>query len=143
MKVNRKVKIAVISVLGITFFLFIILVYHIAIKRPVDNAHMQVSRIDFTEPLDSMKVKEIHRNLKSLPGIMGDHFNAEKGVLVYFHDNRITDSKKVFDQLMAKGDYNAKRFVLPRNIANKQVCPVMDRNGFTFKFTQTVQRIFN
>lgn len=143
MKINKKIKIALGSLIGISLFLFIVLVYHIATKKPIDNANMQISRIDFKEPLDSMKVKEIHRNLKSIPGFMGDHFNPEKGVLVYFHDNRIADSKKVFTQLMAKGNYKAERFVLPASLANKQVCPVMNRDGFSYKFTQTVQRIFN
>ena len=143
MKTNKKLRIAAVSVLGTVLLLFVVLVAHIAMAKPVDNAHMQISRIDFDGPLDSAQIKDIHRNLKSIPGIMGDHFKPEAGVLVYFSDNRITNSKKVFDQLISKGNYKAKPFTIPDNIANKPVCPVMDHDGFSYKFTQTIQKIIN
>lgn len=144
MKISKKVKIAVGSLLGTVLLLFIVLVVHIATAKPVvyDNATIQVSRIDFKEPLDSMKVKEIHRNLKSIPGVKNDKFNIEKRVLVYFHDNRITDSKSVFNQLMAKGNYKAERFILPIGMASKKVCPVMNTDSFSYKFSRGIQRIF-
>ena len=66
MKINRKVKIIAGSILGIFVLLFLVLVVHIATAKPVeiDNASLQISRIDFKEPIDSLKAKEIHRNLK-------------------------------------------------------------------------------
>lgn len=145
MKINRKIKIAAFSVLGIALLLFVVLVVHIATAKPAvyDNANLQISRIDFKQPLDSALVKEIHRNLKSISGVKTDHFNTEKGVVVYFHDNRIVNSKQVFDQLMAKGNYKAQRFIIPEHIAAKQVCPVMNRDGFSYKFSQGIRRIFN
>ncbi|MET0760161.1 MAG: hypothetical protein ABWZ56_07055 [Flavobacterium sp.] len=144
MKINKKVKIAVGSLLGIVLLLFIVLVVHIATAKPVvyDNATIQVSRIDFKEPLDSMKVKEIHRNLKSIPGVKNDKFNIEKRVLVYFHDNRIANSESVFNQLMVKGNYKAERFILPEGIASDKVCPVMNTDSFSYKFSRGIQRIF-
>lgn len=143
MKVNKTVKRIAGIVFGTLLLLFIVLVAHIATAKPVDNANLQISRIDFKEPLDSLKSKEIHRNLKSIPGVKNDHIDMERGVLVYFHDNNITDSKKVFDQLMAKGHYKAERFILPANMASKQVCPVMNHDSFSYKFSKTVQKIFN
>lgn len=145
MKINKKIKIAAFSILGTVLLLFIVLVVHIATAKPVvyDNANLQISRIDFKQPLDAAMVKEIHRNLKSIDGVKNDHFNAEKGVVVYFHDNRVTDSKKVYEQLMAKGNYKAERFTIPANIASRQVCPVMNRDGFSYKFSQGIRRIFN
>jgi hypothetical protein len=143
MKINKTIKRVVIITLSTVVFLFIILVAHIATAKPVDNAYMQVSRIDFSEPLDSAKVKEIHRNLKSIPGVKSDHFNIEKGVLVYFHDNRVADSKKIYEQLMDKGHYKAHRYILPKELASKQVCPVMNHDGFSYKFSKKIQQIFN
>lgn len=144
MKISKKVKIAAGSLLGIILLLFIVLVVHIATAKPVvyDNATIQVSRIDFKEPLDSMKVKEIHRNLKSIPGVKNDKFNMEKRVLVYFHDNRIADSESVFNQLMTKGNYKAERFILPEGTASNKVCPVMNTDSFSYKFSRGIQRIF-
>ncbi len=143
MKINKTLKKALGIFFGTFIVLFIVLVVHIATAKPVDNATLQISRIDFTEPIDSLKAKEIHRNLKSIPGVKNDHFDLQKGVLVYFHDNRIADSKSIFDQLMQKGHYKARRFVLPPGIQNKQVCPVMNQNGFAYRFSKTIQHIFN
>ncbi|HMI06676.1 MAG TPA: hypothetical protein VK528_03955 [Flavobacterium sp.] len=143
MKINKKIKIAAFSILGTVLLLFVVLVAHIALAKPVDNAHLQISRIDFDSPMDAQQVKEIHRNLKSIPGVTNDHFKPESGVVVFWHNNRIADSKKVYDELMAKGNYKAKRFVIPAALASKQVCPVMDPNGLSYKFSAAVQRIFN
>ena len=56
MKINKKIKIAVGSILGIVLLLFVVLVVHIATAKPVvyDNASLQLSRIDFTHPIDSL-----------------------------------------------------------------------------------------
>ena len=88
MKRNKKIKIALGSIFGIFLILFVVLVVHIATAKPlvVDNATLQISRIDFKEPIDSLKAKEIHRNLKSIPGVKTDRLNKETGVLVFFHD---------------------------------------------------------
>ena len=142
MKVNRKVKIVVGSLLGITLLLFIILIAHIATARPLENATVQVSRIDFDKPFDSVRAVEVQKNIRSIPGVKSDVI-VKRNVVVYFHDNRVADSKKVFNQLMQLGDYKAQRFTLPASIENKQVCPVMNHNSFYYKFSTTVQHIFN
>lgn len=145
MKVSKTLKWIVGSILGTFTLLFIILVVHIATAKPIayDNATLQISRIDFKEPIDSAKAKEIHRNLKSIPGVKNDRLNTETGVLVYFHDNRIVDSKTVYQQLMTKGSYKAERYVISQELAAKKVCPVMNTNSFSYKFSRGIQRIFN
>ncbi len=143
MKINKKVKIAVLSTLGIFLLLFAVLVYHIASAKPIDNASLQISRIDFKEPIDAVKAKEIHRTMKSIPGVINPHYFPEKNVLVYYHDMKIVNSKQVFDKLIAEGNYKAERLVIPTNIASKGVCPVMDQNSFKAKFARKVKQIFN
>ncbi len=71
MKTKKILKIATSSVLGVFLILSVVLVVHIANAKPVeiDNASLQISRIDFKEPIDALKAKEIHRNLKSIPGV--------------------------------------------------------------------------
>lgn len=142
MKINRKVKIALLSILGFFLLMFVILVYHIATARQVENATIQVSRIDFDKTFDSMGVVDIKQKLHEIPGVKSEII-VKRNVVVYFHDNKIADSKKIYDELMTTGHYNAERFVLPANLANKQVCPVMNHDGFSYKFSQFVQRIFN
>lgn len=145
MRIPKKIKIAAVSILGIVGLLFVVLVVHIATAKPVvyDNATLQISRIDFEEAIDSAKAKEIHRNLKSIPGVKNDRINLEKGVVVYFHDNRVINSEEVFNQLIAKGNYKAKRYVISNELAQKTACPVMDEDSFSYKFSRGVQRIFN
>ena len=145
MRINKKIKIVAASLLGVIALLFVVLVIHIATAKPVvyDNATLQISRIDFEEAIDSAKAKEIHRNLKSIPGVKNDRINLEKGVVVYFHDNRVINSEEVFNQLIAKGNYKAKRYVISNELAQKTACPVMDEDSFSFKFSRGIQRIFN
>jgi len=145
MKINKTIKWIAGSVLGTITLLSIVLVVHIATAKPVqiDNATLQISRIDFKEPIDSLKAKEIHRNLKSIPGVKNDRLNKETGVLVYFHDNRINNSESVYNLLMTKGNYKAERFTISNETASKKVCPVMNTNSFSYKFSRGIQRIFN
>lgn len=145
MRIPKKIKIAAVSILGIVGLLFVVLVVHIATAKPVvyDNATLQISRIDFEEAIDSAKAREIHRNLKSIPGVKNDRINLEKGVVVYFHDNKVINSEEVFNQLIAKGNYKAKRYVISNELAQKKACPVMNEDSFSYKFSRGVQRIFN
>ena len=142
---RKKLKIIGLSLLGTTLLLVIVLVVHIATAKPVvyDNASMQISRIDFQEPLDSMKIKEIHRNLKSIPGFINDSYNIQNKVVVYFHDNKIADSKKIYDELMKKGNYKATRYILPKGLESKKVCPVIQEGSFSYHFSRGIQRVFN
>lgn len=142
MKNSKKIKIALLSILGFFLLMFVILVYHIAVARPVENATIQVSRIDFDKPFDSLTTIEIKQKLHTIAGVKSEII-VKRNVVVYFHDNQIADSKKVYDELMTKGNYEAERFVLPENLANKQVCPVMKKDGVSYKFTKFVQGIFN
>ena len=145
MKIHRSIKIAAAGIIGIFLILFTVLVVHIATAKPVqyDNATLQISRIDFKEPIDTLKAKEIHRNMKSIAGVKNPKFYYGKNVLVYYHDVKVASSEQVFNQLMSKGNYKAERLVIPVNIASKQVCPVMDEGSFKYKFSRGVKRIFN
>jgi len=144
MKTKRRIRSGLLALLAIFFFLFTALIIHIA-KAPsleVDNATMQIARIDFRQPLSTEGAKEMHRQLRAIPGVSHDKYFADKGVLVYWLDNRVTDSRRVFDQLMAKGDYDAQRFTVPEHLAQQRVCPAMDPNSFKYRFSVAVQRIF-
>jgi len=142
MRINKKVKIALWSVLGFSLLMFAILVYHIATVRPVENATIQVSRIDFDKPFDSITAVAVQQQLHEIPGVKSEII-VKRNVVVYFHDNRIADSKKIYDELMTKGQYNAQRFLIPEALANKQVCPVMKKDGISYKFTKFVQGVFH
>ncbi len=116
--------------------------YHIANARPIENATIQVSRIDFNQPFDSTATIAVKEQLHSIKGVKSEII-VKNNVVVYFHDNTVADSKKVYDELMAKGNYKAERFLLPPGLANQQVCPVMPKDGFKYKFSKFIQGIFN
>lgn len=141
MRINKKIKIFLLSILGIFVLLFGILVFHIANARPIENATIQISRIDFDKPFDSLSTILIKEQLHSIKGVKSDII-VKNNVVVYFHDNQIINSEKVYAELMNKGDYNAKRFILPASLANNQVCPVMKKDGFKYKFSKFIQSIF-
>lgn len=145
MTTRKKIKIAFFSFLAVFMVLSLVLIIHIATAKPVeyDNATLQISRIDFKEPIDSVLAKQINRDLKSIPGVKNPSVFPEKKVVVYYHDMKIANSEQVFNQLMAKGSYNAQRYIVPANIASNKVCPVMDEDSFSFKFSRGIQRIFN
>lgn len=145
MKINKKVKIAVGSILGIFLLLFIVLVVHIATVKPTvyDNATMQISKIDFQDPIDSLMAAKITADMRGIEGVKNPLVVADKKTVVYFHDMNIANSEQVYNEFMQKGTYNAKRFVVSKELASKEVCPVMDENSFSFKFSRGIQRIFN
>lgn len=146
MKKYRKLKIALLSIASIFLVLVLVLIIHIANAKPVeiDNATIQISRIDFKAPLDPAQKSLIRKSLLSIQGVKTEHFNLEKGILVYFHDNTIVDAQTVFNKLSAAVPYEATPFVVPENLANKKVCPaVSNTNSFGYKFSRGIQRIFN
>ncbi len=145
MKINRKFKLIASSILGIFLVLFLILIYHIATAKPVvlEQPYLQVSRIDFAEPLDAAQAKQVCKDLRSIKGLTSDSIIVKRNVVVYFHNNQITNSKKVFEELMAKGKYNAKPYFVSKEVASRSVCPAMKGNSFSYRFSREVQRIFN
>lgn len=145
MKIRKPIKIALLSIFGIFVTLFLVLVIHIATAKPVeyDNATLQISRIDFKEPIDSLMAKKINRDMKSIAGVKNPSVFPEKKVVVYYHDISVINAEQVYNQLMKKDTYKAERYIVPAKLAANQACPVMDRNSFSFKFSRGIQRIFN
>lgn len=144
MQINKTIKKVLWGVM-LTFVLFFgILIFHIITAKPAvyESPNLQVSRIDFKENIDSAAAKKICADLRSIKGLTSDSIIVKRNVVVYFHNNKITDSKKVYDELMTKGNYSAERYILPANLASKEVCPV-DQNSFSYKMSQKINRLFN
>ena len=144
MKTTKIIKKALWTVLIITGLFFAILIFHIITAKPAvyESANLQVSRIDFKTNIDSVQAKQICADLRSIKGLTSDSIIVKRNVVVYFHNNKITNSEKVYNQLMDKRDYDAKRYILPENLANKEVCPV-DQNSYSYKLSQKANRFFN
>lgn len=144
MKINKFIKKGLWTGLIITVLFFAIFLFHIITAKPAvyESPNLQVSRIDFKTNIDSVQAKQICSDLRSIKGLTSDSIIVKRNVVVYFHNNKITNSQKVFDQLIAIGHYDAKRYILPENLAGKEVCPV-NQNSLSYKLSQKLNRFFN
>ncbi|MBP4141112.1 hypothetical protein MW871_00900 [Flavobacterium sp. I-SCBP12n] len=145
MKSTNKLIKRVLQGIAIIAVLFVaILVFHIVTAKPAvyDSPNLQISRIDFKSNIDSVRAKEICADLRTIKGLTSDSIIVKRNVVVYFHNNKITNSQKVYDELMTKRPYEANQFVLPAGLANKEVCPI-DQNSMTYKISQKINRFFN
>jgi hypothetical protein len=144
MKINKHIKKALWIAFGIAILFSAILLFHIITAKPAvyDTPNLQVSRIDFKADIDSVQARQICTDLRSIKGLTSDSIIVKRNVVVYFHNNRITNSKKVYAQLMAKGHYDARPYILPENLASKEVCP-MDQNSMSYKLSQKINHFFN
>lgn len=141
---NKTVKKVVIVVAGIGVLFIAILLFHIITAKPAvyETPNLQVSRIDFKTNIDSLQAKQICADLRTIKGLTTDSIIVKRNVVVYFHNNKITNSEKVFNELMSKRPYKAQRFILPANMANKEVCPV-DQNSVSYKLSKSINQFFN
>ena len=144
MKINKTIKRGLLAVLVFMLLFFGILIFHIITAKPAvyESPNLQVSRIDFKTIIDSAQAKQICSDLRSIKGLTSDSIIVKRNVVVYFHNNKITNSKKVYDELMAKRNYDAQQYILPANLADKEVCPI-DQDSFSYKIAKSINRIFN
>lgn len=144
MKMNKTIKKGLLAATVLVVLFFGILIFHIVTAKPAvyESPNLQVSRIDFKTNIDSAQAKKICSHLRSIKGLTSDSIIVKRNVVVYFHNNSITNSEKVYNQLMAKGQYDAQRYILPASMANKEVCPV-DQNSFSYKMAKSLNQIFN
>ena len=144
MKINKFIKKGLWTGLIILVLFFAIFLFHIITAKPAvyESPNLQVSRIDFKTNIDSLQAKQICSDLRSIKGLTSDSIIVKRNVVVYFHNNKITNSQKVFDQLIALGPYDAQRYILPENLAGKEVCPV-NQNSLSYRLSQKLNRFFN
>ena len=114
MKAKKNFKIAAIS-LSIAAVLFVALIIHLAMvikDKQVEPDDRQLSRIDFTQKVDSAEAGKIRSFVAHLDGIESTFFNVKDGILVYTYSLQKQNSQGVYDQLMRSGNYKAKRFTV-------------------------------
>ncbi|MGV9002475.1 hypothetical protein [Flavobacterium sp.] len=144
MKINKTFKKVLLAVGSIGALFVLILLYHIITIKPktYETPHLQISRIDFKNTIDSSQAKQICKDLRSIKGLTSDSIIVKNNVVVYFHNNSVTNSAKVYAQLMSKRQYDAQRYILPDSLANKKVCP-MNQDSFTYKMSKKLNQLFN
>lgn len=145
MKTKTIIKRVLFSVLIVFTLLVGTLVVHIATVTPkkVDNSTLQISKLDFQEPLDSIKVREIKKIFNSIVGVKKYRLNLKKQTLVYFHDNQLVNADQVYHEFSNKSNIKVSPYILPKELKGKSVCPVIDKNSISYRFTSGIQKIIN
>jgi len=106
MKLRKKIEIALVSALGISLMLSIILLTQYATSQPIEKTNLEVSKIKFNQPLDPMKKMEVKAILRAIPGIENEVI-VQGNTAVCFRDAQICDEQKIMDQLSA-GHYSGQ-----------------------------------
>ncbi len=145
MSTRKKIIIRIaISALSIFFILFGVLVYHlyqVTHKPGYGDVGLQMARIDFKEPLDSLQANNVRNIVATLPGVKYAFINKESGMLVYSYLAKEQNSLNVFNTLTSKVNYKAERFVVSAEKA-KTGCPVIDdKNSFSSKLTKLIAKL--
>lgn len=145
MKNSKNSKRVIGGILGISALLLAVLVVHIVMVTKsirYDHPSLQLARIDFTEPIDSLKAKEINMRIRKISGVGNTHFNINEGILVYSVDINKTTNEAVYKRLVSEVPYKAERYVVNEEMAAKG-CPVLDKASFSYQFSNTITKIFN
>lgn len=146
MKINKKVKIAVGSMLGIAFLFFATLIIHIAymVHKQAQEpfAHEQMSRADFLQAVDSSSALNIENKVKSLKGVKSTYFNLKDNIFIYTFDNRENNSQAIYDNAIKNSGFASSRHIVTAKEMNTG-CPAMNPNSFYGKISTLVARVVN
>ncbi len=143
---NKWIKRTLIGVAAIALLLVGTLAVHIYMvvdaKPKSTGANLQLGKIDFASPIDSTTHAKASKAIYSIEGINRAYFNKEQGNLVFAYMNDGTLShQKVYDQFMAKGDFNATLF-RPSAEQLAASCPAIDKNSFTYQMGSYFEKLF-
>lgn len=146
MTLGKKIKWALLGVLGISFLLFLTLVIHIGVmvyhKAPLPFEHLQMTRVDFNRPLDSAEISLIKTGLLDQKGVKTTYYNAVDNNVVYTYDNRQNNALNIYQQFFQPANIAAKRYTVSEKDLAKG-CPVMNTNSFYGKLTAIISKTIN
>lgn len=136
------IKKALLSLLALVILLTGVLVIHIYMvtQKPVyDNAHIQMSRIDLTQPLDSINRATFTSNAKPIKAINRYVINDNNILITY--DNRSINAMELHEKLSRNMTTTSKLYIpSAKNLENS--CPVMDKQSFSYKFGKWIEKVF-
>ncbi|HWZ21945.1 MAG TPA: hypothetical protein VNW06_04785 [Cytophagaceae bacterium] len=108
------------------------------------NNKIQLSRIDFKEPIDSSDAMKIKNYVATLDGIQGTYFNVNHGTLVYGYILGSQTPENVFEKAMtfSHNKYKALRYVVSADQLKKG-CPAGMDHSLIIQFSNFLYKSFN
>lgn len=139
MKLTVKTSILIAAMIPIGYLSF--MVFKEFQRPPIENAHIQVSRIDFELPIKATQMEEIKSELLTIKGVKEEVIIKENR-LVFFHDNRIINGEQIYTKLMKKIQYKGHRFMVPSHLSNAKVCPLSGDGDIVKNISNMLKSIF-
>lgn len=134
-----------LSILGSIVIMMGVLAFHVyeVTKRKNDfRDYRQLSRIDFTSPLDTSEALTIRNQIASVKGVEAVYVNPSQKNAVFTYDNRIVSAAEVLALVRKQPAYGAKLYLVSNSEVGKG-CPVVNPNSFSYKTTRFLSSIMD
>lgn len=141
MVIRRKKAIWIISSIVAALWLFSIYLYQLPGAIAATEPQMQLSRIDFQEPVDSLSANRIKGIILAQPGVQQTYFNLPDHIVVFSHDPKIVSAASVLREIRERYAVRAERF-LPDIETGSSSCPVTGTNSIFVRMGAYLRRTF-
>lgn len=94
---------------------------------------MQMSRIDFKEPIDASLSKKIKSCIAKTEGVKHVYFNEVDDIVVYSHDPKLQSSQQVFETVQSAFPVQMERYIVSSDMEQRS-CPVTGKNSVFLRF---------
>jgi hypothetical protein len=134
----------VMGIIGIFAFLIVILAVHIyQVTRPKEGTipSIALSRIDFSQSIDSLKSASIKTDFSKLEGINDLRINAESGHIIFLYNTKIWQATDLVEKINFNYSLSAELYK-PSAEMLAQSCPAIDKNSLTYKLGSFFQKSF-
>ncbi|MCB9275487.1 MAG: hypothetical protein H6564_15690 [Lewinellaceae bacterium] len=140
---NKASKVSKILI-GLTGIALILLFAHITSATVAGKSAaplLQLSRIDFKTPVDTLTANRIKNTAAQLKGVQHVYFNIPDGILVYAHYPEVQPAAHVFDVLRTAYGLPAERFVADQAMVASS-CPVTGKNAPLAWLVKGIRQLF-
>lgn len=102
MTIRKKIEIGLVTLLGISLMLFIVLLTHLATSTPLVKKQLEISKIEFEKPLSATDKIQIKTLLQTMPGVNQDIIIHDNSV-VCFRDATNCEEQKIIQKIGSFG----------------------------------------
>lgn len=137
---GKKIRRVAVLFAAFTLLAILMLGIHLYIVSDAPRPQIQISRIDFQEPVDSVSVNRIKGTILAFNGVKHVYFNVPDHVVVFGHDPSVVPAETVVRKVQEKFAFKAERF-LPDPETISKGCPITGKNSIFVKMGAYLRRI--